>query len=196
MPRPFALVLAPLFLALLALGPATRSGRAEDAPGAEPAPATPSDDARFLPLEAIKPGMRGYGMTVRHGTALERFEVEVIDIARNWLTKQDLILVRCLGDEFADHQIAQGMSGSPIWFDGKLAGALSYTFAWAKHAVGGVTPIHTMLAEGRRPVLATVIETWGSSPRPAGSCLAIGYGGDRPPAAGPAQRVEMLILAN
>ena len=141
MPRPFALVLAPLFLALLVLGPATRSGRAEDAPGAEPAPAKPSDDARFLPLEAIKPGMRGYGMTVRHGTALERFEVEVIDIARNWLTKQDLILVRCLGDEFADHQIAQGMSGSPIWFDGKLAGALSYTFAWAKHAVGGVTPI-------------------------------------------------------
>ena len=108
MPRPFALVLAPLFLALLVLGPATRSGRAEDAPGAEPAPAKPSDDARFLPLEAIKPGMRGYGMTVRHGTALERFEVEVIDIARNWLTKQDLILVRCLGDdhlmtEFASH---------------------------------------------------------------------------------------------
>ena len=187
MPRPFALVLAPLFLALLVLGPATRSGRAEDAPGAEPAPATPSDDARFLPLEAIKPGMRGYGMTVRHGTALERFEVEVIDIARNWLTKQDLILVRCLGDEFADHQIAQGMSGSPIWFDGKLAGALSYTFAWAKHAVGGVTPIHTMLAEGRRPeegrpsgaLPATPLHAPESDPastpfRPIGTPLALG----------------------
>ncbi len=122
---------------------------APDGPAAPPRPVD-LDDQRWLPLDAITPGMRGHGETVRHGTRLDRFEVEVIDIARNWLAKQDVILVRCLGEEFADHQIAQGMSGSPIWFEGRLAGALSYTFAWAKHAIGAVTPIHDMLAESRR----------------------------------------------
>lgn len=135
--RPLALLLV-----LVACLGAPRTARGED-PGAAAAD-------RYLPLAAIVPGMRGHGFTVKAGTRLERFEVEVIDIAHNWLAKQDLILVRCLGEAFADHQIAQGMSGSPIYFDGKLAGALSYTFSWAKHAVGGVTPIHDMLAEGAR----------------------------------------------
>ena len=158
MPRRLAALLAlPLLLVLLLVPLPARGG--EPAPGEPPAPAGDAapedgapalDDPRYLPLEAVVPGMRGHGFTVKSGTTLERFEVEVIDVAHNWLAKQDLILVRCLGEAFADHQIAQGMSGSPVYLDGRLAGALSYTFSWAKHAVGGVTPIHAMLAEGRR----------------------------------------------
>ncbi len=67
--------------------------------------------------------MRGHGLTVKSGTKIERFEVEVIDVMRNNLVKQDVILVRCLGEAFADHGIAQGMSGSPIYFRDRLAGA-------------------------------------------------------------------------
>jgi hypothetical protein len=119
--------------------------------GEEGAP-PPKVHADVFPLSAVRPGMKGHGLTVKAGTRIERFEVEVIDVMRNYLPKQDLILVRCLGEEFADHQIAQGMSGSPIYFDGRCAGALAYTWAWAKHAVGGVTPIEEMLAVGERPL--------------------------------------------
>jgi hypothetical protein len=104
-----------------------------------------------FPLSAVKPGLKGYGLTVKAGTKVERFEVEVIDVLRTMQVKQDVILVRCLGEEFADHRIAQGMSGSPVFIDGKIVGALAYTWSWARHALGGVTPIEVMLAEGRRP---------------------------------------------
>lgn len=111
-----------------------------------------ADDPRYLPISEVKPGMRGYGYTVRKGTQLDRFEVEVIDVVKNYLVKQDVILIHCLGEDFADHQVAQGMSGSPIYFGGRMAGALSYAFWWSKHAIAGVTPIHDMLAEGVRPL--------------------------------------------
>ena len=107
-------------------------------------------DDRFFPVSAVRPGMKGYGLTVKAGTKIERFEVEVIDVMRNNLVKQDVILVRCLGEAFADHGIAQGMSGSPIYFRDRLAGALAYTWSWSKHAIGGITPIAAMLPEGKR----------------------------------------------
>ena len=132
------LATAVLLTALLGLAPAA----------AEDAPKQVRED--IFPLSAVRPGMKGHGLTVKQGTKIERFEVEVIDIIRNHLVKQDVILVRCLGEAFADHQIAQGMSGSPIYFDGKLAGALAYTWSQAKHPIGGVTPIEIMLAEGDR----------------------------------------------
>ena len=132
------LAAALVLTALLGLAPAA----------ADEKPASPRDD--IFPMSAVRPGMKGYGLTVKQGTKIERFEVEVIDIIRNHLVKQDVILVRCLGEAFADHQIAQGMSGSPIYFDGKLAGALAYTWSQAKHPIGGVTPIEIMLAEGDR----------------------------------------------
>ncbi|MDJ0521626.1 MAG: SpoIVB peptidase S55 domain-containing protein [Planctomycetota bacterium] len=136
---PFARLAVALLLAL-ALGPCPSA--------ADEKPAETRDD--IFPLSAVRPGMKGHGLTVKQGTKIERFEVEVIDVIRNHLVKQDVILVRCLGEAFADHQIAQGMSGSPIYFEGKVAGALAYTWAQAKHPIGGVTPIETMLAEGKR----------------------------------------------
>ncbi len=142
--RRFVLVVAWVALAPLWLAPSAL--RAEDEPARQPA----RED--IFPLAAVRPGLKGYGLTVRSGTRIERFEVEVIDVVRHYMVKQDLILVRCLGDDFADHQIARGMSGSPIYFEGRCAGALAYTWTWAKHPVGGVTPIEAMLAEGERPL--------------------------------------------
>jgi len=140
---PIARLTIGLLLACL-LGPAPAA--ADDGPA--PVAVKPRED--IFPLSSVRPGLRGYGLTVMQGTKIERFEVEVIDVIENHLVKQDVILVKCLGPAFEDHQIAQGMSGSPIYFDGKIAGALAYTWAWAKHALGGITPIETMLAEGAR----------------------------------------------
>ena len=118
----------------------------------QPDPAAAAKVPEICPLDMVTPGLKGYGLTVMHGTKIERFEVEVIDVIPGFLAKQSLILVRCLGEAFADHQVVQGMSGSPIYLHGKLAGALSYTWDWAKHPLAGVTPIETMLAEGARPL--------------------------------------------
>jgi hypothetical protein len=142
-------------------------------------PAAPATGPSIFPLSEVRPGMTGYGLTVFHGTEPERFEVEVVDVLRNYLAKQDLILVRCLGERFADHRIAQGMSGSPIFFDGRVAGALAYTWDWSKHALAGVTPIETMLAEGarRREGRPAGREPAGSPPTIEG-IRAVSAGGD------------------
>ncbi len=134
--RPLAPIPACLLALLLALA-------------AAPAAA---EDVEILPLSDVRPGMRGVVRTVLHGTRLEEFEIEVVDVMRHYLVKQDVILVRCLGERMQHLGIARGMSGSPVYIDGKLVGALSYTWPWAKEPLGGVTPIETMIADGSRPL--------------------------------------------
>ncbi len=96
--------------------------------------------------EDIRPGMKGYGLTVFQGTEPERFGVEVISVVPNFLLRQDLILVR------TDHPVTDragiigGMSGSPIYIEGRLAGAIAYGWQFGKEPVAGVTPIRNMLA--------------------------------------------------
>jgi hypothetical protein len=137
---------AVLAAALLLLGPLAGARGEEATAGAPPAA------AEILPLEAVRPGMRGIGYTVKEGTRLATFEVEVLDVLRHFLPKQDVILVRCHGPGFASHRVARGMSGSPVYVEGRLVGALAYTWGWALEPLGGVTPIEAMLAEGRRPL--------------------------------------------
>ncbi len=105
-----------------------------------------SAQAAFIPVEDIRPGMRGIGKTVISGTQIEDFSVEVLGVMKNKGPVGDLILVRVSGD-LIDRSggIAEGMSGSPIYIDGKLAGAISYGWKLADHRVGMVTPIQDML---------------------------------------------------
>jgi hypothetical protein len=103
-------------------------------------------------VEEITPGMRGYGLTVFRGTDPERFEVEVIDVLQNFQPDMDLILVRT-DHPILDHaSTVAGMSGSPIYLDGRLAGAYAYGWSFGKDPIAGVTPISSMLAEMNRPV--------------------------------------------
>lgn len=96
--------------------------------------------------------MRGYGLTVFRGETPERFDVEVIDVLHDFRPDQDLILVRT-PHPILDHAIAVGgMSGSPIYLDGRLAGAYAYGWQFGRDPVIGVTPIRSMLAEIGRPV--------------------------------------------
>ncbi|HWQ60789.1 MAG TPA: SpoIVB peptidase S55 domain-containing protein [Negativicutes bacterium] len=99
-----------------------------------------------MPLEEIRAGMQGVAKTVVSGTTIEEFGVEVLGIMKNKGPSGDLILVRTFGD-LIDRTggIAQGMSGSPVYIDGKLVGAIAYGWTFTDHKVGMVTPIADML---------------------------------------------------
>lgn len=101
----------------------------------------------LFPLSEVQAGMKGYIETIFSGDTIERVDLEVIGILHNAIgPKQDVILVRLLGDKAAQTGVVAGMSGSPVYFDGKLAGALSLKLgSFTKEAIGGVTPISEML---------------------------------------------------
>jgi hypothetical protein len=103
--------------------------------------------------EQLKPGMKGYGLSVFKGTKPERFEVEITGVLKNTFPKQDMILIRMSGANLEKHTVIAGMSGSPIYIDGKLIGALAYGWSFENDPLAGVTPIHNMVAEMKRPVL-------------------------------------------
>lgn len=99
----------------------------------------------FIGLDGIRPGMHGVCYTVFNGTEPDSFGVEVIDVIEKYETGTGLILVKCVGDRTALTGVAQGMSGSPVYFNGRLAGSLSYTWSNLKEPYGGITPIKEML---------------------------------------------------
>lgn len=107
---------------------------------------------RTIGVEEIRPGMRGYGLTVFRGTRPERFDVEVIDVLHNFRPDQDLILIRTPHPLLDRAHVVAGMSGSPIFFDDRLAGAYAYGWPFSADPVAGVTPIANMLVELRRPI--------------------------------------------
>ncbi len=106
----------------------------------------------ILPVEQVRPGMRGHGLTVFRGTQPERFDVEVIDVLHNFRPNQHLILARTPHPVLDHAKAVGGMSGSPIYLDGKLAGAYAYGWQFGTDPVVGITPIENMLADIARPL--------------------------------------------
>jgi SpoIVB peptidase S55 len=105
----------------------------------------------ILPLADVRPGMVGQALTVFSGTKPEPFKIRVVAVMRNFLPKQDVILIRAEDPRVEFSGIVAGMSGSPVYIDGKLMGAVAYAWSFAKEPLGGVTPIESMLAERSRP---------------------------------------------
>lgn len=105
-----------------------------------------------ISLDEIRPGMKGYGLTVFQGTKPERFDVRVVGILHNFLPKQDIILIRSDDARLKHTGVVAGMSGSPIYLEGRLAGALAYGWGFAKDPIAGVTPIANMLDQLGRPL--------------------------------------------
>lgn len=99
----------------------------------------------FISPAQLEKGMEGYCVTVFSGTELDTFKVEVLDIVENYNGTHDMILVKCIGDNVEATGVAMGMSGSPVYFNGKLAGSLSFTWSYLKEPVAGITPIEDML---------------------------------------------------
>ena len=110
------------------------------------------EPARIMPLSEVRPGMQGYGLTVFEGTKPERFKVKVISVLRNFLPKQAVILMRVEDARIEHTGVAAGMSGSPIYIDGKVVGALAYGWAFSKEPLAGITPIEAMLEDSRAPL--------------------------------------------
>ena len=104
-----------------------------------------SNTLQIITPKEIKQGMKGYGLTVFKGTKRERFAIEVISVVPNFMLKQDIILIK------VDHPVTDkagiigGMSGSPIYIENRLAGALAYGWRFSKEPLAGVTPIQNML---------------------------------------------------
>ncbi len=134
-------------------------------------PATGADS--IMPVGEIKRGMKGVGKTVFLGTEIERFDAEVIDVLPNAMPKQDLILVKISGNPAIDEAgVIAGMSGSPIYIDGRLIGALSYGWSFTKRAIAGVTPIESMFQDMERPGAGSAVSV-RSGPVGAGELVPI-----------------------
>jgi len=105
------------------------------------------DRAKLIPLSEIKTGMRGTAYTVFQGVKPEPMEVEVLGVLKGFNgPKSDIILARLHGAKVEFTGVVAGMSGSPVYFDGKLAGALSYRIGqFSKEPIAGITPIEEML---------------------------------------------------
>lgn len=153
-------VAAAAFLAISsAAAPAARPlPRAPQAGTARPAlPNHPPAGDRIMKVEEVRAGMKGYGLTVWRGAKIEPFEVEVLGVLPKINLGQPLVLVRLSGGPISERgaYLVQGMSGSPIYIDGKLLGAFSQGDAWPKEPIGMVTPIEGML-EALDPKLSRV----------------------------------------
>ena len=105
------------------------------------------DPDKFMSIDEIKPGMKGIGKTVFEGTKIDEFQVEVLDVVKNAVgPKCDIIWVLCSGGPLEETGVLSGMSGSPVYIDGKLIGAVAYRLGqFAKQPIAGVTPIASML---------------------------------------------------
>jgi hypothetical protein len=100
----------------------------------------------LMPLEEIRPGMVGIGRTVFQGSDLQEFKAHIIGVLRNVQgPRRDLILAKLEGGPLAETGVAAGMSGSPVYIDGRLIGAVSYSIgSFPKEAIAGITPIAEM----------------------------------------------------
>jgi SpoIVB peptidase S55 len=112
------------------------------------APAPRAADPEIFPLSQIQPGMKGEAYTIFAGDQIEKFDLVVIGVMPNFLApKEAIILVQLLGAKVEHTGVVAGMSGSPVYIDGKLAGALSLKLGqFSKEPLAGVTPIENILS--------------------------------------------------
>src|SRR5579862_842845 len=122
-------------LSFACLGLASRGGAAPD----------------IFPLKDVRAGQHGVGRTVFSGTRVEEFQVEVLGVLENLGPRQSIILARLSGGPLANTGVMQGMSGSPVYIDGKLVGAVALSFPLSKEAIAGIRPIEDMLRVRPQP---------------------------------------------
>src|SRR5437879_5340422 len=151
--RPLLLLVISCLIAQTAFAGDKKPTPKNTSPGeiTSPTPAVPAKTAatppRIMPLDQVHVGMRGVAYTVFEGTKPEPMEVEVLGVLKNFNgPKSDIILARLHGQKVEFTGVVAGMSGSPVYFDGKLAGALSLRIgSFSKEPIAGITPIEEML---------------------------------------------------
>ncbi|MFL6207264.1 MAG: hypothetical protein ACJ74W_00190 [Pyrinomonadaceae bacterium] len=114
--------------------------------GAQQSTPTAKPDARLFALEDVRPGLKGTASTVFTGTTPEPFGVEVLGVLQGFPgPRQSAIIARLSGENVARTGVFAGMSGSPVYIDGKLVGAIAFSFPFAKEPICGITPIKQMI---------------------------------------------------
>ena len=111
-----------------------------------------SAQPRIMPLKEVKAGMRGIGKTVFADSRVEDFPVEILGIMENIGPRQSIILARLGGPQVERTGVMQGMSGSPVYINGRLIGAVALAFPFAKEPIAGVRPIEEMLDVTREKI--------------------------------------------
>ncbi len=104
---------------------------------------------QVMPVDQVRAGMRGKGRSVFQGTTQEEFDVEIMGVLRSHASvgpKKNLILARLRSDRLQKEGVSQGMSGSPVYIDGKIVGAVAFSFPYSTEPIAGITPIEEMLA--------------------------------------------------
>src|SRR5262249_6053136 len=100
----------------------------------------------FFPIDQVKPGMRAIGYSVFSGGEPKKFDVEILGVMKGFPNpQQNAVLSRLLGDEVHHTGVFQGMSGSPVYIDGKLLGAIAFGYQFAKTPIAGIMPIQDMV---------------------------------------------------
>lgn len=103
-------------------------------------------DARLFPLEDVRPGMKGTARTVFAGSEPEEFGVEILGVLPGFpAPRQSAIIARLTGKNVERTAVFAGMSGSPVYIEGKLVGAIAFSFPFAKEPIAGITPIKQMI---------------------------------------------------
>lgn len=103
------------------------------------------ETVQIFPLSEIREGMRGSARSVFRGTKSEEFYVEILGVMPNWIgPKQDMIVGRLSGANAERTFVFAGMSGSPVYIDGRLVGAIAYSWGFAKEPICGITPFEQM----------------------------------------------------
>ncbi len=128
------------------------------------------DLARHMPLQRIHSGMKGYGVTAMPGDPATRFDVEIVDVLRDFAGPgRHVILANCSGAGLEKTGIMAGMSGSPVYVpdpeDGntyKMIGAVAYGWSFNKEPLCGIQPIEQMLVTRTSPTTAALAEARGA----------------------------------
>ena len=130
--------------------PASNPGRQNVSSGpksqATATKAEPAPDARFFPLEDLRPGMKGTARTVFSGTEPQEFSVEILGVLPGFPgPRQSAIIARLSGANVEKTGVFAGMSGSPVYIDNRLVGAIAFSFPFSKEPIAGITPIKQMI---------------------------------------------------
>jgi len=134
-----------------------------------------SGQTAIFPLKDIRPGMHATGRTVFSGDRIEDFQVEILGVLENMGPHESIILARLSGGPLQQTGVMQGMSGSPVYIDGKLVGAVALGFAYSKEPIAGIRPIedmlrpvatHAALTPPRAPVALAANELLRALPQP------------------------------
>mgnify|MGYP001204061048 CR=1 FL=1 len=114
---------------------------------AQTSPPPASANPEFFPMSEVRPGMKAVGRTIFQGDKIEEFQVELVGVLKNVLApKHDVVLARLSGANLAETGVVAGMSGSPVYVNGKLLGAVAIAFPFAKEPYTLITPIQDMLS--------------------------------------------------